>query len=207
MGSGPVKRRAHSYINKNNKLDGFVKQQNFCFERNCILVTLQQTEVDHVISLNTYSSNGSQCNKKNPVHLYVSRDSSVGIALGYGLDDWGSRVRFLASAGNFSLHHRVQNGSLAHPASYPMGARGSFPGGKRQGREADHSPPSSAEVNNVWSYTSTPQYAFMVWCSVTAQKQIYIYTYLLNRGYIIRCRRKGIINKYNILSKKKCEND
>jgi hypothetical protein len=51
-------------------------------------------------------------------------DSSVGIALGYGLDDWGSRVRFLAGAGNFSLHHRVQNGSGAHPASYPVGTLG-----------------------------------------------------------------------------------
>jgi len=29
------------------------------------------------------------------------------------------------------------------------------------GREADHSPPSSAEVTNEWSYNSTPQYAFM----------------------------------------------
>jgi hypothetical protein len=37
---------------------------------------------------------------------------------------------------------------------------------KRQGREADHSPPSSAEVKNAWSYTSTPQYAFITWCSV-----------------------------------------
>jgi hypothetical protein len=27
---------------------------------------------------------------------------------------------------------------------------------KRPGREADHSPPSSAEVKNAWSYTSTP---------------------------------------------------
>jgi hypothetical protein len=27
---------------------------------------------------------------------------------------------------------------------------------KRQGREADHSSPSSAEVKNAWSYTSTP---------------------------------------------------
>jgi hypothetical protein len=53
-----------------------------------------------------------------------SRDGSVGIALGYGLDDRGSRVRFPAEAGNFSLHHRVQNGSGAHPASYPMGTRG-----------------------------------------------------------------------------------
>jgi hypothetical protein len=31
-----------------------------------------------------------------------SRDNSLGIALGYGLDDRGSRVRFLAGAGNFS---------------------------------------------------------------------------------------------------------
>jgi hypothetical protein len=62
-----------------------------------------------------------------------SRDSSVGIALGYGLDDRGSRIRFAAGAGNFSLHHRVQNGSGAHPASYPMGSRGIFPGDKAAG--------------------------------------------------------------------------
>jgi hypothetical protein len=61
-----------------------------------------------------------------------SRDSSVGIALGYGLDDRGSRVRFPAGAGNFSLH-RVQNSFGAHPASYPVGTRGSFPGGKAAG--------------------------------------------------------------------------
>jgi hypothetical protein len=29
-------------------------------------------------------------------------------------------------------------------------------GVKRSGREADHSPPSSAEVKNAWSYTSAP---------------------------------------------------
>jgi len=27
---------------------------------------------------------------------------------------------------------------------------------KRPGREADHSPPSSAQVKRAWSYTSTP---------------------------------------------------
>jgi hypothetical protein len=37
---------------------------------------------------------------------------------------------------------------------------------KRPGRKADHSPPSSAEVKNAWSYTSTPQYVFMEWCLV-----------------------------------------
>jgi hypothetical protein len=86
--------------------------------------------------------------------------NSVGKALGYGLGDRGSRVPFPARAGNFSLHC-IQNGSGAHPASYPMGARDSFPGGKAAGREADHLLPSSAEVKNAWSYTSTPQYVFM----------------------------------------------
>jgi len=33
--------------------------------------------------------------------------------------DRGSRVRLPAGAGNFSLHHHVHNGSVAHPASYP----------------------------------------------------------------------------------------
>jgi hypothetical protein len=32
---------------------------------------------------------------------------------------------------------------------------------KRQGREADHSPLASAEVNKMWIYTSTTPYAFM----------------------------------------------
>jgi hypothetical protein len=59
-----------------------------------------------------------------------SPDSSVSIALGNGLDDRGSRVRFPAGAGNFSLHQRVRNGSGTRPPSYPVGTRGSVPGGK-----------------------------------------------------------------------------
>jgi hypothetical protein len=62
--------------------------------------------------------------------IYESRDGSVGITLGYVLDDRGSIVRFLAGAGNFYLHHRVQNGSGAHASSYPVGNMGSFSGGK-----------------------------------------------------------------------------
>jgi hypothetical protein len=76
----------------------------------------------------------------------TSCDSSVGIELRYGLDDRGSRVRFPEGAGNFSLHHRVQNGSGAHPASYAVGTRGSSLMVKRPGREADHSLPSSSKV-------------------------------------------------------------
>jgi hypothetical protein len=64
------------------------------------------------------------------------RDSSVGIATGYGLDGPGIESRFFAN---------VQTGPEAHPASCTMGI-GSFPGLKRPGRGADHPPPSSAEV-------------------------------------------------------------
>jgi len=49
---------------------------------------------------------------------------------------------------------RVQTGSGAHPASYPVGIGDPYPGGKE--READHSLLSTAEIMNAWSYTSTP---------------------------------------------------
>jgi hypothetical protein len=39
-------------------------------------------------------------------------------------------------------------------------------GVKWLGREADHSPPSSAEVKNAWSHTSTSRYVFMACCLV-----------------------------------------
>jgi hypothetical protein len=64
-----------------------------------------------------------------------SCDSSGGIALGYGLHDRGSEVRFPAGTGNFSLHS----------ASYPMGTRGSF-------LDLD----LMLRSKNVWNYTSTP---------------------------------------------------
>jgi hypothetical protein len=88
---------------------------------------------------------------------YKSRDNSVGIAVGYGLGDRGSRIRFPAGAGNFSLHHRVHNGSGAHPASYPMGTRGSFPGAKAAGTWSWPLTPSSAEVKEcVELYLHSP---------------------------------------------------
>jgi hypothetical protein len=37
---------------------------------------------------------------------------------------------------------------------------------KRQGREADHSPPSSADIKKKWVYTSTPLEAFMAYLNL-----------------------------------------
>jgi hypothetical protein len=54
---------------------------------------------------------------------------------------------FPSETEDFSSSLCVQTGSGAHSASCPMDSGGPFPGGKKQpGRDADHSPPSSAEV-------------------------------------------------------------
>jgi hypothetical protein len=54
---------------------------------------------------------------------------SVGIATGYGLDDGGVGVRVPVGSRIFSSPRRTDR-SGAHPASYPVGTGGSFPGGK-----------------------------------------------------------------------------
>jgi len=59
------------------------------------------------------------------------------------------------SNGNISVRHRLQTGSVVHSASYPMGMSSLLPGGKETEREANHSPPYSAEVKNEWSYASS----------------------------------------------------
>jgi hypothetical protein len=58
-------------------------------------------------------------------------------------------------------------------------------GVKWLGREADHSPPCSAEITNALSYTSTPKYAFMVWCSIKKQRANFTFTcYFIPRTYL-----------------------
>jgi len=83
----------------------------------------------------------------------------------------------MAGNGNFSLYHRNETGSEAKTASYQMDVRGSFPGVKRPGREADNSTPSNDCVKDAWSYISIPQYAFIKWCSVKAQRKLYFYVH------------------------------
>jgi hypothetical protein len=78
-----------------------------------------------------------------------SRVISGSIVSDYGLDDRAIGVRSLAGSKDFCSNLCVQTGSGAHPASCITGTGGSIPRGKaRPGRDADHSPPSSAEVKN-----------------------------------------------------------
>jgi hypothetical protein len=81
------------------------------------------------------------------LHLgHRSRGSSGRKVSDYRLDD---RVRSPTGAEDFFSSPYVQTSSGAHPASCTMGTRGPFPGGKAwPGCDADHSPPSSAEVKN-----------------------------------------------------------
>jgi hypothetical protein len=77
----------------------------------------------------------------------MSRVSSGSIVSDYGLDDRAIGVRSSAGAVDFSYSLFFQTGSGAHPASCTMGTGGPFPEAKaRPWRDADHSPPSSAEV-------------------------------------------------------------
>jgi hypothetical protein len=76
---------------------------------------------------------------------HCSRDGSVGMATGYSLGGRGS----IPGKGKISLHStasRLVLGPTQSPIQWIPGVL--FPGVKRPGREADHSPPSSAEVKN-----------------------------------------------------------
>jgi hypothetical protein len=77
----------------------------------------------------------------------MSRDSVVGIASGYWLDDRVVEVRVPVGSRIFTSPRRPD--------------RLWGPGVNRRGREADHSPPPSAEVKKMWIYTSIPPYTFM----------------------------------------------
>jgi hypothetical protein len=79
---------------------------------------------------------------------HQSAGSSVSIS-DYGFDDRAIEVRSPAEAKDIPSSLCVQTGSGAHPASCTMGTGGSFPRGNAlPGRDADRSPPSSAEVKN-----------------------------------------------------------
>jgi hypothetical protein len=61
-----------------------------------------------------------------------------------------------------------------HPIQLILGVL--FQGVRWPKCKAEHSPPSSAKVKNVWSFTSTPQ-CFMEWCLGTGEVYLYLQSY------------------------------
>jgi hypothetical protein len=114
------------------------------------------------------------------VPSWRSRDSSV-------VQRWATSWM---TGGNFSLHHRVQSSSGAHPASYlRMGIRGWFPGGKVAGgiklSTHIHLVPRSRMRGAI---PPLPQYAFIALCSVKAKGQLYLYLLRFHMAFIVVSR-------------------
>jgi hypothetical protein len=86
------------------------------------------------------------------------------MALGYGLDDWGfeSRQRlgiFLITTASRRALEPTQPPFQWVPGALSLGQSGR---GVKLTTHLQLVPRSK----NAWSYTSTPQYVFMAWCSV-----------------------------------------
>jgi hypothetical protein len=87
---------------------------------------------------------------------FYCKSIAIGIATDYGLDDQGVEVRVPVGSRMFT--------SPCHPERLcgpPSLLSSGYPGVKRQGRDAEHSPPSSAEVKKCGSIHPLPQYACM----------------------------------------------
>jgi hypothetical protein len=100
------------------------------------------------------------------IHIQVvSRDNVVSMTTGYGLDDRGVSVRIPVGPRIFS----TSSGPALRPTQPPIQwvLEVLSPRLKQAGRQGDHSPPASAEVKEMWIYTSTLPYAFMVYCLIS----------------------------------------
>jgi hypothetical protein len=83
-----------------------------------------------------------------------SRDSAVGVATGYGLDGQGVGVRVPIGSRIFLSPCRSDYEATQPHIQWVPGTLS--PEVERSGREADHSPPTSAEVKETCVYISIP---------------------------------------------------
>jgi hypothetical protein len=95
---------------------------------------------------------------------------------------WAGQLRnmgsFPSKVRDFSLCHNTQ------PLQHVLGGGALSFGIKQLGCETDHSPPSSADIKNVWSYISTLERLHDIVLNRT-QKQLYLYCSHIDSSVII----------------------
>jgi hypothetical protein len=99
--------------------------------------------------------NSTQLNKNSldaRKSRYFSQMSVVTFRMGYGLDGWGS-IHGKGKRFFFTESRRALGPTQPPIQSTPWALS---PGVKQSGREADHSPPSSAEIKNIEATSLLP---------------------------------------------------
>jgi hypothetical protein len=98
--------------------------------------------------------------EQNRSCIYItlrSRDSAVGIATAYGLED--RSVGVLSPGGVKNFLSSTSSRPALEPTQSPI-QWGT--GDKEAGSESNDSSPASAELKKIWMYISTPPYTFVV---------------------------------------------
>jgi hypothetical protein len=128
--------------------------------------------------------------------MHGSRNSSVGIALGYGLDDRVFKSRQRLGIFLFTTASRTALGPTQLPIQWLPGALSL--GVKRPGREVDRSPPSSAEVKKfVELYLHSP--STPSWRSAQLKHRDN-FTFTLNSVHTLLRNSDSHYLQYNIIS-------
>jgi hypothetical protein len=119
-----------------------------------------------------------------------SLDRSVGTETGYRLDGQFS-IPTRSKIFTFSMASRPALGPTQPPTLCVTGAL--TPGQKRSGRKANHSPPSGAEVKNLWNYTSTPSYVFITECLINYAQGKFYFLYFLENISITKTKFVSVV--------------
>jgi hypothetical protein len=106
--------------------------------------------------------------------------------LGYGMDERGSFPGEGDNVISFSLRHRIKTGSGPPQPPIQRIPGDLTPGAKRPGREADHSPPTSADN----AIPSLPKYVFIAWYLLKYRDNFTFTFTIVTSNRIYRMQRK-----------------
>jgi hypothetical protein len=144
---------------------------NSVVERNEIDLTQKSfkvSDLQYVVFISTrFTYNVRMCVSRNQFSILFPFNVVPGYRSRYSGWLWARRPRSrefeswgAGKNSQFSMSSRPAVGSTQPLIQWVPGTLS--PGVKQQKREADHSPPISAEVKKPWAYTSTPQYGVVL---------------------------------------------